>query len=96
MVRLQTCGKVLRAEHLEVFLHLEDSNFCVQVVYGCHLDATIGDAEGGILDNLQLIDGALSDVWKPDRRCVREERADQGLEGDQNGLLMLPLVCSSE
>ena len=47
MVGLQTGGQELRAEHLEVFVNLEDFCFGMQVV----------DAEGGVLDVLELLEG---------------------------------------
>ena len=94
MVGLHTCGQVLRAEHLEVFIHFKDFSFSVQVVYGRHLDAPSGDTEGGVLNYLKFVDGALTGVWKPDRRCIGEEGADEGLKGDQKGLLLLAPVCS--
>ena len=53
MVRLQTGGQELRAEHLEVFFNLEDFGFGVQVVHRGHPDAPSGDAEGRILDGLE-------------------------------------------
>ena len=46
MVRLQTGGQELRAEHLEVFFNLEDFGFGVQVVHRGYPDAPSGDAEG--------------------------------------------------
>lgn len=52
MVGLQASGQILRADQPEVFIHLEDFCFRMQVVYGRHFDTASGNAEGSILDDL--------------------------------------------
>ena len=54
MAELQTSGQELGALYLEVFFYLESFGFGVQVVNVCHLDTPCGDAEGGILNSLEL------------------------------------------
>ena len=73
MVGLQASGEVLRAEHLEVFVNLEDFGFSVQMVYGRHLDAASGDAEDRVLNSLKSGGGTAADVWEPYWRCICDE-----------------------
>ena len=70
MVRLETGGQELRAQHLEVFFDLEDFGFPVEVVNRGHLHAPGGNAEGGVLQDLEFVDGGGADIWVPDWTSV--------------------------
>ena len=59
-----------------MFFNLEDFGFAVEVVDWGHLNASSGDAEGAILNNLELAEGGGADVWIPDWTGVGDSGAD--------------------
>ena len=54
-----------------------------------HLDATGGDAESIVLDDLKLVTERCAGDREPYRSCVCGQGAYEGLECGQQGLLML-------
>ena len=67
---MQAGGKKLRAEHTEVVFNLQHLGFGVEVVNPGHLDATGGDAESIVLDDLKLVTERCAGDREPYRSCV--------------------------
>ena len=86
---MQAGGKKLRAEHTEVVFNLQHLGFGVEVVNPGDLDATGGDAESIVLDDLKLVTERCAGDREPYRSCVCAQGAYEGLECGQQGLLML-------
>ena len=74
----------------------EDGRLCVKMPDGRHLHAAGCDAEGCVLEGLESIDVGGFGVGEPDGGCIIYEGLDEGFEGDDDGLLLLPPIGASK
>ena len=86
---LEGTGKKLGGEEGEMVAHREDLGLCVKMVDGAHLHAASSDAEGGILEGLEFLNGRGRGVREPDRGGVKKEGADQGFVGNEDSFFLL-------
>ena len=86
---LKGTGKKLGGEEGEMVAHRKDLGLCVKMVDGAHLHAASSDAEGGILDTLEFLNGGGGRVGEPDWGSISKEGTDEGFESDEEGLLLL-------
>ena len=87
---LKGTSKELRAEEGKVVMDVKDMGFCVKMVNRTHLHAADGNAECGVLDTLQFLDGGGGDVGEPDRGGVGEEGGDEGFVSEDKVSLFCP------
>ena len=67
----------------------EGEGFCVKMTNTGHLHAAGDGPEGTILEGLELIDVALTEIGEPYWGSVGDEGADERFVGDHEGFLML-------
>ena len=82
-------SKGLGAEEGEVVVDGKGKGFGVKMVNGTHLHAAGGYAEGRILNTLEFLNGGGGRVGEPDWGSVGKKGTDEGLESDEEGLLLL-------
>ena len=86
---LEGAGEELGGEEGEVVVDGKGCGFCVKVLNGRHLHTSGSDAEGVILEGLELGDVGCGGVGEPDGGSIEEEGTDNGFvcEGDGFDLL---------
>ena len=71
---MKGAGKELGGEEGEVVTHWKYLGLCVKMVDGAHLYAASCNAEGGVLEGLEFLDGCGRGVLEPDGGGVKKER----------------------
>ena len=96
MSGLAGAGEELGGEQGEVVVDGKGFGFCVIKMFnGRPLHTPGGDAEGVILEGLELCDVGAG-VGKPDGGGIKEEGMDYGLESKGYGFELLALGCASK
>ena len=93
---LEGAGEELGGEEGEVVADGKGFGFCVKMLNGSHLHTPGGDAEGVVLEGLELCDVGRGGVGEPDGGCVEEKGTDNGLVGEGYGFGLLAPGCASK
>ena len=70
-------------------LDRKDIGLCVKMSNSGHPHAAGRYAEGSVLEGLEFLDGGGGSIREPDGAGVCEEGSNEGLVGDDKGLLLL-------
>ena len=73
---MKGAGKELGGEEGEVVTHWKYLGLCVKMVDGAHLHAASCNAEGGVLEGLEFLNGCGRGVWEPDGGGVKKKGTD--------------------
>ena len=93
---LEGAGEELGGEEGEVVVDGKGFGFCVEMLNGSHLHTPGGDAEGVVLEGLELCDVGRGSVGEPDGGCIEEKGTDNGLVGEGYGFSLLAPGCASK
>ena len=89
MIRLHRASEILRGEQMKMILNRQNLGLRVQMIYGCSGVTTGDKTERFVLDELEATDGRCRIVRIDDWSRVIEERANEGLEGRRQTLLVM-------
>ena len=87
MIRAKSAGEKLRRQHLQALLSREHARLHDEVLNRRGRVATSSDTSGGIDDFLELINGGVRRVGRPDGGGVEEGGFDVRLVGADDGFL---------
>ena len=86
----------LGAEEVEVVLDGKELGLRMKMAGGGHLQRPSSDAEGGILDPLELEDSRGGGIGVPDGSGVGDDGSDEGFVGGEEGFPLLAPVGASK
>jgi hypothetical protein len=89
METAHVAGQKLGTQHAEVLSHWHELDFRMEVTDVGGLVTSSNEAEGHILDELQLLDVGRLTVREPNRCCKVDDRLHQGLISNQEHLLIV-------
>ena len=75
--------KVLGANHGKVVLHWEEVGLLVEVAEGGFFGGSSADAEGLVLNGLELKDVGFGKAWEPDWSGIGKDGTNEGFVGEK-------------